>query len=48
MRRRVWPRNLKNEEAMDRTGPQRHKGGKKKAVRILPSTIPYKKKITSN
>ena len=25
MRRRVWSRNLKNEEAMTRVGPQRHK-----------------------
>ena len=25
MRRCVWSRNLKNEEAMDRVGPQRHK-----------------------
>ena len=25
MRRRVWSRNLKNEEAMARFGPQRHK-----------------------
>jgi hypothetical protein len=25
----VWSRNLKNEEAMARIGPQRHKGGKK-------------------
>ena len=26
MRRCVWPRNLKNEEAMARVGPQRHGG----------------------
>jgi len=25
MRRCVWSRNLKNEEAMDRIGPQRHR-----------------------
>jgi len=25
MRRCVWSRNLKNEEAMDRVGPQRHR-----------------------
>ena len=36
MRRCVWSRNLKNEEAMARVGPQRHGGGgreKKKKVR---------------
>jgi len=27
MRRCVWSRNLKNEEALARVGPQRHKGG---------------------
>ena len=27
MRRYVWSRNLKNEEAMARVGPQRHGGG---------------------
>jgi len=27
MRRCVWSRNLKNEEAMARVGPQRHRGG---------------------
>ena len=27
MRRCVWSRNLKNEEAMARVGPQRHEGG---------------------
>ena len=26
MRRGVWSRNLKNEEAMARVGPQRHRG----------------------
>jgi len=29
MRRCVWPRNLKNEEAMARIGPQRHSKKKK-------------------
>jgi len=29
MRRCVWSRNLKNEEAMARVGPQRHRGEKK-------------------
>ena len=29
MRRCVWSRNLMNEEAMDRVGPQRHKKEKK-------------------
>jgi len=28
MRRCVWSRNLKNEEAMARVGPQRHRGKK--------------------
>jgi len=28
MRRCVWSRNLKNEEAMAHVGPQRHTGGK--------------------
>jgi len=31
MRRCVWFRNLKNEEAEDRVGPQRH-GGKKFSI----------------
>ena len=29
MRRCVWSRNLKNEEAMARVGPQRHRGNGK-------------------
>ena len=35
MRRRVWSRNLKNEEAMARVGAQRHRK-QNKANRILP------------
>ena len=31
MRRCVWSRNLKNEEAMARVGPQRHRREKKKS-----------------
>ena len=30
MRRRVWSRNLKNEEAVARVGPQRHRKQTKK------------------
>ena len=37
MRRCVWSRNLKNEEAMARVGPQRHKGGGS----ILPMLLRY-------
>ena len=35
MRRCVWSRNLMNEEAMARVGPQRHKKYKKKVLWMM-------------
>ena len=37
MRRCVWSRNLKNEEAMAQFGPQGHRGKKKKKFYVLPT-----------
>ena len=39
MRRCVWSRNLKNEEAMARDGPQRHRGEKIKKIYELCLTF---------
>jgi hypothetical protein len=42
MRRRVWSRNRKNEGAMARVGPQRHRRKKIKVIKLLSTTARWK------